>query len=132
MSICYTACMYKLRLDNHGAPRAKQTQCFWYSWAHLPVTVAEILLSKVPRSLSILNYQITLVCLTAPSLVPRPSRVLARKRVWNLLQDFLALLNQHDDVFYVIQNDCHVLRCTGQFQCKHNTLGNWNRNRAVF
>ena len=43
------------------------------------------------------------------SLVPRPSRAPARKRVWNLSQDFLALLNQHDDVYYVIQNDCHVL-----------------------
>ena len=43
------------------------------------------------------------------SLVPRPSRAPARKR--DLSQDFLALLNQHADVFYVIQNDCHVL-CT--------------------
>ena len=40
------------------------------------------------------------------SLVPRPSRAPARKR--DLSQDFLAL---HADVFYVIQNDCHVL-CT--------------------
>ena len=45
------------------------------------------------------------------SLVPRPSCAPARKR------DFLALLNQHDDVFYVIQNDCHVL-CTGHFRCE--------------
>ena len=29
------------------------------------------------------------------SLVPSPSRALARKRVWNLSQDFLALLSQH-------------------------------------
>ena len=29
------------------------------------------------------------------SLVPRPSRAPARKRVWNLSQDFLALLSQH-------------------------------------
>ena len=29
------------------------------------------------------------------SLVPRSSRVPARKRVWNLSQDFLALLSQH-------------------------------------
>ena len=43
------------------------------------------------------------------SRVPRPSRAPARKRVWNLSQDFLALLNQHDDVFYVI----HVLWAYG-------------------
>ena len=30
-----------------------------------------------------------------PSLIPRPSRAPARKRVWNLSQDFLALLSQH-------------------------------------
>ena len=47
------------------------------------------------------------------SLVPRPSRVPARKRDHS--QDFLAVLKQHDDVFYVIQNDCHV----GRFQCEY-------------
>ena len=36
------------------------------------------------------------------SLVPRPSHAPTRKRVWNLSQDFLSLLNQHDDVYYVI------------------------------
>ena len=51
--------------------------------------------------------------LPGTSLVPRPSRAPARKRVWNLSQDFLALLNQHDDVYYVIQNDCHVLWAYG-------------------
>ena len=40
------------------------------------------------------------------NLVPRPSHAPARKR--DLSQDFLALLNQHDDVFYVIQNACSV------------------------
>ena len=66
------------------------------------------------------------------SLVPRPSRAPARKRVWNLSQDFLALLNQHDDVFYVIQNDCHVLWAYGPSPMRAYTLGNWNWNRAVF
>ena len=64
------------------------------------------------------------------SLVPRPSRAPARKRVWNLSQDFLALLNQHDDVYYVIQNDCHVLWVYGPIPMQAYTLGNWNR--AVF
>ena len=34
-------------------------------------------------------------CMYYVSLVPRPSRAPARKRVWNLSQDFLALLSQH-------------------------------------
>ena len=71
-----------------------------------------------------------------PSLVPRPSRAPAQKGVWNLSQDFLALLNQHD-VFYVIQNDCHVLWAYGPIPKGHipmraYTLGNWNWNQAVF
>ena len=66
------------------------------------------------------------------SLVPRPSRAPARKRVWNLSQDFLALLNQHVDVYSVIQNDCHVLWAYGPIPMRAYTLGNWNWNRAVF
>ena len=58
------------------------------------------------------------------SLVPRPSRAPARKR-----EDFLALLNQHDDV---MQNDCHVLWAYGPIPMRAYTLGNWNWNRAVF
>ena len=63
--------------------------------------------------------------------VPRPSHAPARKRVWNLSQDFLALLNQHDDVYYVIQNDCHVHWEYGLIPMRAYTLGNWNWNRAV-
>ena len=69
-----------------------------------------------------------LYSLVKPSLVPRPSRAPARKRVWNLSQDFLALLNQRDDVFERLS--CAFGRAI-RFQCEHNTLGNWNWNRAV-
>ena len=37
----------------------------------------------------------TLLFICIHSLVPRPSHAPARKRVWNLSQDFLALLSQH-------------------------------------
>ena len=64
------------------------------------------LMESLELDKSLHNYLIRILVDT--SLFPRPSRAPARKRVWNLndlSQDFLALLNQHDDV---IQNDCHV------------------------
>ena len=45
----------------------------------------------------------------------------------------MALLNQHDDVYYVIQNDCHVIWVYVPIPMRAYiyTLGNWNWNRAV-
>ena len=59
------------------------------------------------------------------SLVPRPSRAPARKRVWNLSQNFLALLSQH-----VRKTGKPIRTQVSKQSCDFNAY--WNTTRFQF
>ena len=63
--------------------------------------------AKTETRTAVYVYNVDSVVVSFPDPHVRPPEV------WNLSQDFLALLNQHDDVYYVIQNDCHVIWAYG-------------------